>query len=38
LSGGFRYVKALGFELKERGIAQVSMNLVNYEGTPIFVS
>ncbi|HZS45888.1 MAG TPA: glutamate formimidoyltransferase [Blastocatellia bacterium] len=36
LSGGFRYVKALGFELKERGIVQVSMNLVNYEGTPIF--
>jgi len=36
LSGGFRYVKALGFELKERGLAQVSMNLVNYEGTPIF--
>jgi len=36
MSGGFRYVKALGFELKERGIVQVSMNLVNYEGTPIF--
>src|SRR5260370_737155 len=35
-SGGFRYVKAAGFELKERGIVQVSMNLTNYEKTPIF--
>ncbi len=34
--GGLRYVKALGFELKERGQVQVSMNLVNYEATPIF--
>jgi len=31
-----RYVKALGFELKDRGIVQVSMNMVNYEGTPLF--
>jgi len=29
-------VKALGFELKDRGIVQVSMNMVNYEGTPLF--
>jgi len=35
-SGGFHYVKALGFELKDRGIVQVSMNMVNYEGTPLF--
>jgi len=34
--GGLRYVKALGFELKDRGIVQVSMNLVDYEQTPIF--
>ncbi|HID94256.1 MAG TPA: glutamate formimidoyltransferase [bacterium (Candidatus Stahlbacteria)] len=34
--GGFRYVKALGFEIKERGIVQVSMNMTNYEGTPLF--
>ena len=34
-SGGLRYVKALGFELKERGLAQVSMNLVNTWGTPV---
>jgi glutamate formiminotransferase len=35
-SGGLRYVKALGFDLKDRGIVQVSMNMVNYEGTPLF--
>lgn len=36
MNGGLRYVKALGFELKDRGIVQVSMNLVNYEGTPVY--
>jgi glutamate formiminotransferase len=35
-SGGFRYVKAAGFKLEGRGIVQVSMNLTNYEKTPIF--
>jgi glutamate formiminotransferase/formiminotetrahydrofolate cyclodeaminase len=35
-SGGLRYVKALGFELAERGIVQVSMNMTNYEKTPLF--
>lgn len=35
-SGGLRYVKALGFALKDRGIVQVSMNMVNFEGTPLF--
>ncbi len=34
-TGGLRYVKALGFELKERGIVQISMNLVNTWGTPL---
>ena len=34
-SGGYRYVKAAGFMLEDRGIAQVSMNLTNYEKTPI---
>ncbi len=34
-SGGLRYVKALGFEIKERGLVQVSMNLTNYKKTPI---
>ncbi len=35
-SGGYRHVKAMGFEIKERGIVQVSMNMVNYRGTPLF--
>ncbi|RKX27535.1 MAG: glutamate formimidoyltransferase [Candidatus Zixiibacteriota bacterium] len=36
LKGGYRYVKALGFEIKERNQVQISMNLVNYPRTPIF--
>lgn len=35
-SGGMRYVKAAGFMLEDRRIAQVSMNLTNYQKTPIF--
>lgn len=35
LSGGYRHVKAMGFVIKERGIVQVSMNLVNYKQSPI---
>jgi glutamate formiminotransferase / 5-formyltetrahydrofolate cyclo-ligase len=35
-SGGLRYVKAMGIQLEERGIVQVSMNLTNYEKTPVF--
>ena len=34
--GGYRYVKAMGFEIKERKQVQISMNLVNYPKTPIF--
>jgi glutamate formiminotransferase len=34
-SGGFRFVKAMGVALEERGLVQVSMNLTNYERTPI---
>jgi glutamate formiminotransferase / formiminotetrahydrofolate cyclodeaminase len=34
--GGLQNVKALGLELKNRGQTQVSMNLVNYQETPIF--
>ena len=33
--GGLPFVKALGFELRSRGIVQVSMNLTNYEQTSI---
>jgi glutamate formiminotransferase len=35
-SGGYRFVKAMGIALEDRGIVQVSMNLTNYEKTPIF--
>ena len=35
-SGGYMYCKALGFEIKDRNQAQVSMNLVNYLRTPIY--
>jgi len=35
-SGGFKYCKALGFELKERNIVQVSMNMVDYTKTPLY--
>jgi glutamate formiminotransferase len=34
-SGGFRFVKAMGITLEERRIVQVSMNLTNYEKTPM---
>ena len=34
-SGGFRSCKAMGFMLEDRGIAQVSMNMVNYEDTSL---
>ena len=34
-SGGLRYVKAMGVTLADKGIVQVSMNLTNYEKTPI---
>ena len=36
-SGGYRFVKAMGLTLEDRGIVQVSMNLTNYELTPIFL-
>jgi glutamate formiminotransferase len=36
ISGGLRYVKALGMMIEERNLTQVSMNLVNYQKTPIY--
>ena len=36
ISGGFRYVKAIGLELKEKGLVQVSMNLTNFKKSPVF--
>ena len=35
-SGGLRYVKAMGVKVEDRNLAQVSMNLTNYQKTPIF--
>lgn len=35
-SGGLRFVKAMGVDLADRGIVQVSMNLTNYEKTPVY--
>jgi glutamate formiminotransferase len=35
-TGGLRFVKAMGVMLEDRRIAQVSMNLTNYQKTPIF--
>ena len=34
--GGLKYCKAIGVLLKERNTAQVSMNMVHYEGTPLY--
>ena len=34
-SGGLRYVKAMGVKLDDRNLAQVSINLTNYQKTPL---
>jgi len=36
LSGGLRFVKAIGIALRDRGISQVSMNLTDYTKTPLY--
>jgi glutamate formiminotransferase len=36
LSGGLRYCKALGIELKDRGIVQVSINMTDYTRTALY--
>ncbi len=36
IGGGFRYCRAMGVELKDRGIVQVSINMTNYKKTPLF--
>ena len=35
INGGFRYVRAMGLPLEDKGMVQVSMNLINYAKTPI---
>jgi glutamate formiminotransferase len=36
ISGGLRYCKALGIELKDRGLVQVSMNMTDYSKTALY--
>ena len=36
INGGLRYVKAMGVELKERGIVQVSINMTDYTRTALY--
>ncbi len=36
-SGGFRYVKSMGLLLASRNIAQVSINLTDFEQTPVHI-
>lgn len=33
--GGYKYVRAMGVMLEDRNIAQVSINMVDYTGTPL---
>ena len=35
VGGGLRFVRAIGLRLEDKGIVQVSMNLLNYHKTPI---
>ena len=35
IGGGFRYVKAMGVDLADRGLVQVSINMTNYRKTPL---
>lgn len=35
ISGGFRFVRAIGLTITDKDMVQVSMNLVNYTKTPI---
>jgi len=36
INGWLRYCKAMGVELKERGIVQVSINMTDYSKTPLY--
>ncbi|MHC1719782.1 MAG: glutamate formimidoyltransferase [Clostridiaceae bacterium] len=38
IGGGLRFCKAMGVELKERGIVQVSMNMTDYTRTALYRS
>ncbi len=36
ISGGLRYCRAVGIDLKDRGMVQVSMNMTDYEKTALY--
>lgn len=36
ISGGYRYTKAMGVDLKEKGIVQVSINMTDYTKTALY--
>lgn len=36
ISGGLRFCKGMGVALEDRGIVQVSMNMTNFEKTPLY--
>ena len=36
IGGGLRYCKAMGVELKDRGITQVSINMTDYTHTALY--
>jgi glutamate formiminotransferase len=36
ISGGLRYCKGIGIELKDRGIVQVSLNMTDYTKTALY--
>lgn len=38
ISGGLRYVKAIGVDLKDKGIVQISMNMTDYTKTSLYRS
>ena len=33
--GGYKYCRAMGIMIEERNLAQVTINMVNYTGTPL---
>ena len=35
VKGGYKYCRAIGLMIEEKGFAQVSINMTNYEGTPL---
>lgn len=36
IGGGFRFVRAMGVALEDRGMVQVSINMVNFKKSPLF--